>query len=512
MIEMRGISKHYGAVQALKEASLSIQAGRITALLGSNGSGKSTLVKVLAGLVNPNAGTIMMDGREVNIRSGNDAQALGISTAFQDLSLVPMMTVEDNLLLGNEPRTETGMINRAESRRIVRELMARFAIHCSPQDYVQSLPPSTQSMLEIAKAVHRNPRVLLLDEATAALHLDEIEVLFDILRGLKQQGLSIVFVTHRMHEVFELCDEAVIMRGGETVISGPVGGFTLDDLVFHMTGQRMAQAAGGAAPEPGQEEGTAVLEVKNLSLPPRVRDVSLTARAGEIIGIGGLEGQGQADFMRAVLGAQQKTGGSIRFLGQETDFRQPAQAVRAGMGFISGERNREAMFPDRTIAENLFAGSAVLGSRFRFLSRKTVRRFSEDAVKTYRIKIGSLKDAASTLSGGNQQKLVIARWIAVHPKLLLLDDPTKGVDIHSRQEIHQILRESAQNGMAVVISASDTDELLEIAQRVYVFYEGKVAGVLQGDGKTQEAMVSLMMGLANSQAEAISPLSLEEQP
>lgn len=511
MIEMRGIFKHYGAVQALKDASLNIMPGKITALLGSNGSGKSTLVKVLAGLVNPNAGSITLDGQEVFIRSGNDAQALGISTAFQDLSLVPMMTVEDNLLLGNEPKTASGMIDRLKSREIIRELMERFAIPCSPQDYVQSLPPSTQSMLEIAKAVHRKPRVLLLDEATAALHLNEIEVLFDILRDLRDQGLSIVFVTHRMHEVFELCDEAVIMRGGETVISGPVSGFTLDDLVYYMTGQRMAQTVGSAEADVGQDGGVAVLEVENLNLPPRVRDVSLIARAGEIVGIGGLEGQGQADFMRAVLGAQQKAGGVIRFMGEEVNFRQPAEAVKAGMGFISGERNREAMFPDRTIAENIFAGSATLGSSFRFLPEKTVRRFSEDAVDTYSIKIGSLRDAASTLSGGNQQKLVIARWIAVSPKLLLLDDPTKGVDIHSRQEIHQILRESAAKGMAVVISASDTDELLEIAQRVYVFYEGKVAGVLTGDNKTQEGMVSLMMGLKNNETKPTTPLAKEEQ-
>lgn len=511
MIEMRDITKHYGAVQALKGASISIPAGKITALLGSNGSGKSTLVKVLAGLVSPNSGSILMDGQPVVIRSGNDAQARGISTAFQDLSLLPMMTVSDNLLLGNEPRTPFGMVDREKSRQIVKDLMDRFKIRCSPQDYVQSLPSSTQSMLEIAKAVHRKPRVLLLDEATAALHMDEITVLFDILRDLRDQGLSIVFVTHRMHEVFELCDEAVILRGGETVKSGPVTEFTLDDLVYYMTGQRMAHHAPGQDVSETSRQGQAVLEVKNLSLPPRVKDVSMTAHAGEIIGIGGLEGQGQSDFMRALLGAKQKAGGSIRFLGEEVAFRQPAQAVKAGMGLISGERNREAMFPDRTIAENIFAGNAAVGPRFRFLPKKFVRKFSEDAVKTYRIKIGSLKDTASTLSGGNQQKLVIARWIAVGPKLLLLDDPTKGVDIHSRLEIHQILRESAQKGMAVIISASDMDELLEIAQRVYVFYEGRVSGVLQGDSMTQENLVSLMMGIREEKADGLLMKNKEAQ-
>lgn len=499
MIQLRQVSKRYDAVQALKQASMDIHPGRITALVGSNGSGKSTMIKVLAGLVSPDAGELFIDGKKAVIRSGNDAQSLGIATAFQDLSLVPMMTVEDNLLLGQEPRNALGMIDRAASRRVVRELMDRFAITCSPQDYVQSLPPSTQSMLEIAKAVHRKPRVLLLDEATAALHMDEIQVLFSILRQLRSKGVSIVFVTHRMHEVAELCDDAVIMRGGETVISGPVSDFTLDDMVFHMTGQRLQQQeAQGEAAAQADEGREPMLEVRNLRLPPRVKDISLIARKGEIVGIGGLEGQGQSDFMRILLGAVPHTSGTILFGGRPAAFKQPSFAVEAGIGFISGERNREAIFPDRTIAENVFAGNAAKGRRFAYLPKKAVRRFTQDAVHTYRIKIGRIQDAASTLSGGNQQKLVIARWIAVNPKLLLLDDPTKGVDIHSRMEIHQILRESARQGMSVILSASDTDELMEIADRIYVFYEGRVSGVLEGAQKNNENLVAAMMGMPAS--------------
>ncbi len=494
MIQLLDISKTYGAVQAVKNAHMAVRPGRITALLGSNGSGKSTMIKILAGLVSPNAGQVLLDGQEVAIRSGNDAKALGIATAFQDLSLVPMMTVEENLLLGDEPTRMAGMLDQGSIRRTVLDLLKRFSLKCQPQDFVQTLPPSTQYMLEIAKAVHRKPRVLLLDEATAALHQDEIDVLFSILRRLRDEGIDIVFVTHRMHEVFGLCDEAVILRSGETVISGPVADFTLDDLVYYMTGQRMQEAAAyeGAPQLSGQAP---LLTAQAISLPPRVKDISLAIYPGEIIGIGGLEGQGQGDLMRALLGASQVASGQVVFDGREVHFRQPAEAVQAGIGFISGERNREAMFPDRTIAENIFAGNAAKGKPFTYLKRSTVNHFAREAVDTYNIKVGRIQDSASTLSGGNQQKLVIARWIAMQPRLLLLDDPTKGVDIHSRLEIHQILRDYVAKGNAVLISASDTDELMDIADRIYVFYEGQVSGVLEGASKTHERLAACMMGI-----------------
>lgn len=501
MIQLLDISKTYGAVQALKQAHMTVAPGRITALLGSNGSGKSTLIKILAGLVSPNTGQVLLDGHEVFIRSGNDAKALGIATAFQDLSLVPLMTVEENLLLGDEPTRLAGMLDQGSIRQTVTSLLERFSLKCQPQDFVQTLPPSTQYMLEIAKAIHRRPRVLLLDEATAALHQDEIDVLFKILRQLCNEGVAIVFVTHRMHEVFELCDEAVILRSGETVKSGPVSDFSLDDLVYYMTGQRMQEAAAYEGP-PHKAGQAPLLTARAISLPPRVKDISLSIYPGEIIGIGGLEGQGQGDLMRALLGASPVASGQVLFDGREARFRQPADAVKAGIGFISGERNREAMFPDRTIAENIFAGNAARGRPFSYLKRSTVNSFAREAVDTYNIKVGRIQDSASTLSGGNQQKLVIARWIAMQPRLLLLDDPTKGVDIHSRLEIHQILRDYVGRGNAVLISASDTDELMDIADRIYVFYEGQVSGVLEGASKTHERLVACMMGIRQGREEA----------
>ena len=492
MIEMRDITKHFGAVQALKEASLSIPEGKITALVGSNGSGKSTLVKVLAGLVSPNSGTITLDGRPVAIRSGNDAQALGISTAFQDLSLIPTMTVEQNLLLGNEPTRKNGLIDREKSAEAVRGIIRRFELNCAPDDFVQSLPPSTQSMLEIAKAVFRNPRVLLLDEATATLHQDEIDVLFSILRELSQKGVAIVYVTHRMQEIYQICDTATVMRSGETIISGPVSQLSLEDIVFYMTGQKMSCRTEQREAAHAVAHHDAILHVKDLAVPPRVRDISLVARAGEIVGIGGLEGQGQGELIRAVLGVYKPLKGSIHFLGKPVRFREPADAVRAGIGFISGERNREAMFPLRSIAENIFAGNAAKGRKFTLLTKRAVTGFASEAVKTYRIKIGKLSDAANTLSGGNQQKLVIARWIAINPKVLILDEPSMGLSPVLTETIFRVIDKVSAEGMTVILVEQNANLALQAADRGYVMDSGNMimngcAQDLLSNPKVQEA-------------------------
>ena len=495
MLEMKGIGKRFGAVVALNDASLTVADGEIVALAGSNGSGKSTMVKVLAGLVAPNAGEIHIDGEKAVIHSGTDSSKYHIATAFQDLSLIPTMSVQDNIMLGCELKEKSGMVDEKESRKLVQELLDRFHINCDPDDYVQTLMPSTQSMLEVAKAVFRKPKILLLDEVTASLHYDEIETLFKVMRELKAEGVSMVYVTHRMNEIFQVCDSITIMRSSKTVISGKVQDFTLDDIVYYMTGSRPKHAEETAEEAAVNNDREVIVEVKDLCVSPKVKDISLKAYKGEIVGIGGLEGQGQPEVIRAILGAVKADGGSIEYLGKEIHFKQPADGVKAGIGFISGERNVEAMFPIRTISENIFAGNAAKGKLFKFLTSREVKKFSEDAVEKYKIKIGKLKDPASSLSGGNQQKLVVARWIAMNPNLLLLDDPTKGVDIHSRHEIHDIIRECAANGMTVIIAASDTEELLDISERVYVFYEGRVADMLAGESKTAERLVSAMMGM-----------------
>jgi ABC-type sugar transport system ATPase subunit len=494
---MRGISKTFGAVVALRKASLTVRDGEIMALLGANGSGKSTMIKVLAGLVNPDSGTVNYNGKEAHIRSAADSKRLAIATAFQDLSLVPAMNVVDNIVMGMEPCGPFGIINRTKAREFALSYMEKFRIQCSPDALVQSLMPSTQSLIEIAKAVASKPRLLILDEATASLHSDEVDVLFEILRELKNEGLSIITVTHRMGEIYRICDSCTILRGGETVAGGPVGEMNLDKVVYHMTGRKpdLGSADSHTGRTVHQEGESPLLRVQDLSLTGKLNGINLNAWPGEIVGIGGLDGQGQQEFLRSVLGDVKYEGGEIFFRGNRIKFHEPADAVNSNIGFISGDRNKESVFPIRPVAENIFAGAVTQKNAFMPLFPGVIRAFAEDAVQKYNIVNGGLALPASSLSGGNQQKLVIGRWIALAPDLLLLDDPTKGVDISTRQEIHRILKECTVSGMSALYSSSDNEELLEISDRIYVFYEGRISACLSGEDRTEERLVAAMLGL-----------------
>ncbi|PKM66688.1 MAG: hypothetical protein CVU95_10450 [Firmicutes bacterium HGW-Firmicutes-2] len=495
MISIKGVNKSFGTVVALKDARLEVKEGEIMALLGSNGSGKSTMIKILSGLYNPNSGSVEIDGKKVKIKSCVDAHNEGIATAFQDLSLVPTMTVIDNLVLGIEPLGKFGLLNRVKAVRMAKDILDRLGVVCDMDAYVQTLPMSTQSMIEVAKAILLKPKVLLLDEVTASLHHDEIQLLFNLVRELKAQGIAILFVTHRMGEVFELSDRVTIMRSGITVIDEDTSKLSMDDIVYYMTGKR-PDAGKAEINLEMKEERELILDVKNLKQ-SKVRDISLQAYKGEIIGIAGLQGQGQPTFIRTVLGLMKPEDGSIIYKGKQTHYKSPENGIKNGMGFISGDRNKESIFQHRSIEENIYAGKAATQNIFKYVTVKEMKQFSLDAINAYKIVAGNVKDPATSLSGGNQQKLVVSRWIALAPDLLLLDDPTKGVDVHSRREIQQILRASALKGMTVIISSSENEELIEISDRIYVFYEGEISGVLKKEDMSMEKLVAAQMGMTS---------------
>ncbi len=499
LLEMKGISKNFDAVKALSGASLQVNSGEIMALLGSNGSGKSTLMKVLSGLVNPNEGTIVIDGKQVQIRSSADARRLGVAVAYQDLSLIPTMSIVDNITLGMEPKGKAGMVDAKKARALTQQYLDKLKIDVDPDALVQFLMPSTQSMVEIAKALAMQPKILVLDEATASLHSDEVDILFDTLQQLKQEGMAIIIVTHRMNEIFRVCDRCTILKGGETVASGAIKDMDLDEIVFHMTGKRPDHTAGGpAADHREHSDADLLLDVRGLTMLPKLDHVDFRAYKGEVVGIGGLDGQGQADFIRAILADEHASSGEVRYKGRPVHYHSPADAIADDMGFISGDRARESVFPIRSVAENIFAAKGTKGKLFTPLSKKTVLDFAQKAMDDYGIVAGSPQHPASSLSGGNQQKLVVGRWIALPPSLLLLDDPTKGVDIHSRHEIHAILKKCLEDGMSVIYVSSDNEELLEISDRIYVFYEGHISAHLAGADRTEEKLVAAMLGLSDA--------------
>lgn len=496
MLEMRNISKNFDAVQALSQASLKVKKGEIMALLGSNGSGKSTLVKVLSGLVNPSDGEILFEGRPVSIRNAADARRLGIAVAYQDSSLIPTMSVVDNILLGMEKQNKFKMIDRVKARETAECYLEKLKIEASPDALVQFLMPSTQSMIEIAKALAMKPKLLILDEATASLHSDEVDIVFEVLKELKQEGVSIIIVTHRMSEIFRICDRCTILKAGETVAEGNINEIDLNEIVFHMTGKYPDTNTGATVAEVHENrESNLLLDVQNMCMAPKLKNVNFKAYKGEVVGIGGLDGQGQSEFIRAILADEKYTSGSVSYKGREVHYKSTADAIADDMGFISGDRNRESIFPIRSVAENIFAGSAAKGKLFSYLNPKTIEDFAKKAIDAYGIVAGSTKHPANSLSGGNQQKLVVGRWIALSPQLLLLDDPTKGVDIHARQEIHRILKDCVKDGMSVIYVSSDNEELLEISDRIYVFYEGKISAQLTGAGRTEEKLIAAMLGI-----------------
>lgn len=499
MLEMRQIDKRFDAVVALDGANLVAKPGRIMALLGSNGSGKSTLMKILGGLVYLNKGEIFVDNKRLKIRNSYDSISNGIAIAYQDLSLIPQMSVIDNIVLGLEPKKKLGLIDDKKAREIAMAYLNKLKVKCDPDALVETLVPSTQSMVEITKAIASNPKILVLDEATASLHSDEVDIVFEVLQEIKAQGTIVIIVTHRMNEIFRVCDDCTILKNGVTVAQDEVKNLNLDDIVYHMTGRRFD--VNQHKEEAEAVIGSKVLEVKNLSMFPKLKHVNFHASAGEIIGIGGLDGQGQSEFIRTIIADQKHTEGEIYLDGKLTNFKNAGDAVINDIGFISGDRGGESIFPLRSVAHNIYAGNTAKGRLFNYLDPKNVNRFAKQVVEEYDVVVGALHHPANTLSGGNQQKLVIGRWIGLNPKLLLLDDPTKGVDIQSRREIHSILKECANEGMSIVYVSSDNDELFEIADRIYVFYEGSISAILSGENKTKEKLVSAMLGLHDSEVE-----------
>jgi ABC-type sugar transport system ATPase subunit len=500
LLELKSISKNFGAVRALHKANLRLEPGEIRALLGANGSGKSTLVKIVSGLVRKDTGGILLDGKELSIRSAQDSRQHGIAAAYQDLSLVQRMTVAENIMLGHEP-AKTLTLDGKRIREKTREYLDLLEIRTRPDSLVMDLDSPTRSLVEIAKALSWNPRILLLDEVTASLHRQQVQQVFRLLKKLRDTGAAILFVSHRLDEVFELCDTAAILRGGESVAVVKTGDVKENDLVYHMTGMQINEMPGTLHPIQEKKKEDLVLEVRNLKVGHKVNGVGLKAVKGEIIGIGGLQGQGQEEFLRALYGYIPPASGEVLIDGEPVRFKVPADAVRKGFGFIPGDREREGVFHARPIVDNIYM--AEFGKRriTGHIGPRTILKGAMGIIEKLKIKVSSPQDPANSLSGGNQQKLVVGRWLKVHTRFLLLDDPTKGVDVTSRREIHELLRLMAANGTTIIISSSDNDELLNISDRILVFYEGKLAEELSGGSLKEERLVAAMLGVKRGEKE-----------
>lgn len=497
---MTGLHKRFGGVVALNGATLACDRGEVHALLGANGSGKSTLNKVLTGVVRADAGDIRISGDQAVISGPTDMQRYKIAAVYQELSLVPQLSVAHNIVLPHEPITRLGFVRRRALLERARSWAARFERALDRKfdlnETVENLSPSDQQLVEIMKALSREPDILILDEATASLHHEEVKALFSIVKQLKQQGKLIIFVSHRMDEVFELCDRATVLRNGRTVGTVSLKESTEADLVQMMVGDVEVMSRRQA--EIDWESRPAVLQVRGLHA-TNVRDVSFTLRAGEVIGLGGLQGQGQSELLSALFGVNPAVQGQIQISGQRVTLRKPQQAMRAGIAYIPGNRGREGLFLQRPILENLTFTSMASRARWGgILSPGKERSAAAAMVKDLLIKIGQLSDPVSTLSGGNQQKVVVGKWMLNEPRVLLMDDPTKGVDIGAKAEIYDLIDRLTEAGVAVVINSSENMELLNLSDRILVLYEGRIVSELAAAELTENRLIAASLRVSTS--------------
>ncbi len=498
-LQLQGITKRYGGVTALDSVDFSCRLGSIHAVLGENGAGKSTLIKIMSGVVTPDEGTLQLNGQFKNFQGPAEANAAGVVCIFQELSLIPDLSVADNICISNPPR-KFGFINRREQIRRAESLLAR--IHCedvNPRSQVRDLPLSRRQMVEIAKALSRDPSVLILDEATSALTAADVDNVLSLLRKLRDEGLSILTISHRMHEIEAVADMCSVFRNGQHIDTFEQGAHNANDIVQMMIGREIS------AHFPAKRtfvRNTEALRVDKLSWENALKGVSLTVNTGEIVGLGGLDGQGQKELLLGLFGVLKKLQGHVYINEKQVSIKSPLHAKEAGidMALIPEDRKTEGLLLPMSIADNLGLASLRQLSQGPFINQQAMDKAVSEGVSRMQIKIGSTKDPVSTLSGGNQQKVVIAKWLITDPKIVLLNDPTRGIDVGTKQEIYRLLRQLAEEGVSVLIYSTDYEELIGCCDRVAVMYDGEIVRELAGDDITEHNIIASSLNLDETAA------------
>ncbi len=495
LLELRGIVKRYGSVTALADGALRCHAGSIHAVMGENGAGKSTLIKVISGVVAPDQGEMILDGAPVRFRGPAEAQARGIVCVFQELSLLPDLSVADNIGITAPPR-RFGLIDRRAQHHEAERLLALVGCEAvDPRERVRDLPLSRRQMVEIAKALGRRPRLLILDEATSALTAEDVVRVSGLIRQLRDEGMCILYISHRMHEIRELADTCSVYANGRHVQSFESGERSEDEIVRMMIGRELSQTFPprpqpvAAAPRP--QPVAAALQTRDLRWETRLRGITLSAAPGEIVGLGGLDGQGQREFLLALFGCLSGVEGEVRIDGAvvRPGSPQAAKASPIGLALIPEDRKTEGLMLPMSVADNLTAATLPRWCRGPFLDPARERRAVREMVERMRIK-AVIELPVGTLSGGNQQKVAIGKWLMAAPRVLLLCDPTRGIDVGTKQEIYRLLRELADGGTAILLYTTDYDELIGLCDRVMIFYDGRVVRELAGEAINEQAIIA----------------------
>jgi ribose transport system ATP-binding protein len=493
ILRMRGICKRFPGVQALQDAGLEVLPGEVHVLLGENGAGKSTLMKILCGQYAADSGVVTFAGQAIRPASPLEAELRGLVMIHQELNLVPGLTVAENVFLGHEP-TRGGLIRSDAMREGSHHLLAKLRCDVDPDTPVADLSVAEQQLVEIACALRQRARLLVMDEPTAALSDTEIEALFDVIRSFCQEGVPVIYISHRMKDIFAIGDRVTVMRDGRTVGTREVKQTEVAELIHLMVGRTIAEQI----PKREVRIGEVVLQVEGLARAGVLSPVSLSVRSGEILGVAGLMGSGRTELARAIFGADPADGGTVRVTGRTISGRNPCASIAAGLGFITEDRKRQGLMLQRSVGENITLTSLDDVARFGVLDLRAERERAEGLVERLRIRLASLDQETVSLSGGNQQKVVLARWLAARCRVLLFDEPTRGIDVAAKAEIYELIGELVGQGVAVVLITSEMPELLGLADRVAVMHEGALQGVLQRAEATQERVMQLALGQSPS--------------
>lgn len=490
LLSIRGLSKSFGAVAALQDVSLDLYAGEAHALVGENGAGKSTLVKILAGGYEPDAGGLLLDGEPLVHGGPAGARAAGIAVIYQEPTLFADLSVAENIFIGRHPLRRLRRIDRAAMRRQTVELFARLGIHLDPDRPARGLSIADQQLVEIAKALSFEARVLVMDEPTAALSPVEVERLFAVVRTLRQAGTAILFISHRFDEVFALCQRITVMRDGRWVCTEPAGEFDVDRLVRRMVGREVSQLY----PKEATEAGQVVLEVRGLTRYGVFSDVSFSLRGGEIVALAGLVGAGRTEVVRAIFGVDRYDAGEVLVGGERLPRGRPPAAMAAGLALVPEDRRQQGLVMELSVERNATLTRRWALARFGLLSRRAERRAASSWIQKLRVKAGRLTDPVSTLSGGNQQKLVLAKWLSTAPRVLIVDEPTRGIDIGTKAEVHRLLSELAAAGVAILMVSSELPEVLGMADRILVMHEGRLVSEIPRQRADEESVLLAATG------------------
>jgi len=499
VLELMEISKSFPGVQALRGVRFDVRAGEVHALLGENGAGKSTLIKIVSGVHRPDQGSILIDGREVIFASPLEAQRAGIATIYQELLLFPELTVAENIFMGHAPRSRFG-IDWARMRAQARELLASLDIHdLDVSQVVGTLSVGNRQRVEIAKALSQNARILIMDEPTAALTEHDVERLFRIVRLLRGRRVGIVYISHRLEEIFLLADRVTVFRDGEYVATKRVSETNRDDLVQMMVGRKID----ALFPKLKAPVGEPVLEMRDVVRRPTTHGVSLVLRAGEIVGLAGLVGSGRSELAQVVFGITPADSGVIRLRGRTVDIASPAQAKRLGIAYVPEDRGTQGLVRPMPLKDNVSLAVLARIAKHSFIDRAAEAALAVESIRKFGIRARGIGQIVNKLSGGNQQKVVLGKWLASAPKVLILDEPTRGIDVGAKAEIHRLMSELARQGIAILMISSELTEIMGMSDRILVMREGRIVAEFARAQATQEAIATAMMSSAGPMAMAV---------